>query len=132
MGLSQSKHNVFVFGDFNLHDKDWLTYSVGTNRPGYLCYKNKPDYLCYISNNLIQMINFPWIPDCGCHSPALLDLYLPLTLVFVLQWLSLHWESLIMFLSQFLMAFLQKGMLLFIEELIAILMILCNHLRVVL
>ena len=27
--------NVFVFGDFNVHQKDWLTYSVGTDR---LCY----------------------------------------------------------------------------------------------
>ena len=24
--------NVFVFGDFNVHHKDWLTYSGGTNR----------------------------------------------------------------------------------------------------
>ena len=30
--------NVFVFGDFNVHHKDWLTYSGGTNRPGELCY----------------------------------------------------------------------------------------------
>ena len=24
--------NVFVFGDFNVHRKDWLTYSGGTGR----------------------------------------------------------------------------------------------------
>ena len=31
--------NVFVFGDFNVHRKDWLTYSGGTDhRPGELCY----------------------------------------------------------------------------------------------
>ena len=30
--------NVFVFGDFNVHHKDWLTYSSGTDRPGKLCY----------------------------------------------------------------------------------------------
>ena len=24
--------NVFVLGDFNVHHKDWLTYSGGTNR----------------------------------------------------------------------------------------------------
>ena len=30
--------NVFVFGDFNVHHKDWLTYSGGTDRPGELCY----------------------------------------------------------------------------------------------
>ena len=28
--------NVFVFGDFNIHQKDWLTYSGGTDRPGEL------------------------------------------------------------------------------------------------
>ena len=27
---------VFVFGSFNVHDKDWLTYSGGTDRPGEL------------------------------------------------------------------------------------------------
>ena len=30
--------NVFVFGDFNVHHKDWLTYSGGTDRPGEFCY----------------------------------------------------------------------------------------------
>ena len=28
--------NVFVFGDFNVHHKDWLTYFGGANRPGEL------------------------------------------------------------------------------------------------
>ena len=28
--------NVFVFGDFNVHQKDWLTYSGGTDQPGEL------------------------------------------------------------------------------------------------
>ena len=28
---------VFVFGDLNIHQKDWLTYSGGTDRPGELC-----------------------------------------------------------------------------------------------
>ena len=45
--------NVFVFGDFNVHHKDWLTYSGGTDRPGELCYN-----FC-ISNDLTQMVNFP-------------------------------------------------------------------------
>ena len=29
--------NVFVFVDFNVHHKDWLTHSGGTDRPGELC-----------------------------------------------------------------------------------------------
>ena len=63
--------NVFVFGDFNVHHKDWLTYSGGTDRPGQVCYNFS------ISNNLVQIVNFPTrIPDCDSHSPALLDLFL--------------------------------------------------------
>ena len=62
--------NVFVFGDFNVYHKDWLTYSGGTGRPGELCYNFS------ISNDLTQMVNFPTqIPDCDSHSPALLDLF---------------------------------------------------------
>ena len=30
--------NVFVFGDFNAHHKDQLTYPSGTDRPVELCY----------------------------------------------------------------------------------------------
>ena len=29
---------MFVFGDFNIYHKDWLTYSRGTDRPGEVCY----------------------------------------------------------------------------------------------
>ena len=51
--------NVFVFGGFHDHHKDWLTYSGR------------------ISNDLTQIVNFPTqIPDCDSHSPALLDLFL--------------------------------------------------------
>ena len=63
--------NFFVFGDFNVHHKDWLTYSSGTDRPGELCYN------FFISNDLTQMVDFPTrIPDCDSHTPALLDLFL--------------------------------------------------------
>ena len=63
--------NVSVFGDFNVHHKDWFTYSGGTDRPGELCYNFS------ISNDLTQMVNFPTrIPDCDSHSPALLDFFL--------------------------------------------------------
>ena len=69
--LSINSSAVFVFGDFNIHHKDWLTYSGGTDRPGELCYNFS------ISNYLTQIVNFPTqIPDCDFHSPALLDLFL--------------------------------------------------------
>ena len=64
--------NVFAFGDFNVHDKDWLTYSGGTNLPGEFCYN-----FSQISNDLTQMVNFPTrIPGFDSHGPALLDLFL--------------------------------------------------------
>ena len=55
---------MFVFGDFNVHHKDWLSYSGETERPGGLGYNFS------ISNDLT------WTPDCDSHSPALLDLFL--------------------------------------------------------
>ena len=59
------------------------------------------------------MFNFPTqIPDHDSHIPALLDLLFLLSLVFVLQWPSLHWEIQIMLLSQFPLTShqAQKGM----------------------
>ena len=59
--------NGFIFGDFNIHHKDWLTYSGGTDGSGKLCYNFS------ISNDINQKVNFPTgIP----LSLALLDLFL--------------------------------------------------------
>ena len=88
---------MFLFGDFNDHHKDWLTYAGETDRSGELCKSFS------ISKNLTQMANFPTlIPDCDSHRPALLDLFLPFdasicsTMDFPVQ---------IMFLSQFPLTF---------------------------
>ena len=63
--------NLFVFGNFNAHHKDWLNYSCGTDRLGELCYN------FYIPNNITPIVNFStWIPDCDSHSPALSDLFI--------------------------------------------------------
>ena len=63
--------NVFVFRDFNIHHKDWLPYSGGTDLPGELCYNFS------VSSDLTQMLNLPTrIPGCDSHSPALLDLFI--------------------------------------------------------
>ena len=63
--------NKFVFGDVTVYHKDWLTYSGKTDIPGELC----DNFL--ISNDLTQMANFSTrIPDCDCHSPALLNFFL--------------------------------------------------------
>ena len=69
LSINQSAH-VFVFGDFNIHRKDWLTFSGATDRPEELCYNSS------ISNNLTQIVNFPTlIPDCDSRRPALLNLF---------------------------------------------------------
>ena len=69
--LTNSSANVFVFGNFNVHHKDSLTYSGGTDRPGELCWNFS------ISYDFTQIVNFPTqIPDCDSHSPALLELFL--------------------------------------------------------
>ena len=55
--LSINPSAVFVFGDFNVHHKDWFTYSVGTERPGEVGY------------------NFS-VSNDHSRSPALLDFFL--------------------------------------------------------
>ena len=63
--------SVNVFGDFNAHHKDWLTYCGGTDTPGEFCYNFS------VSKDLTQIVNCPTrIPDCDSHSPALLDFFL--------------------------------------------------------
>ena len=63
--------NLFVSGGFNVHHKDWLTYSGGTDRPGELCCNYS------VSNDFTKMVNFPTcIPDWDSHMPALLDFFL--------------------------------------------------------
>ena len=75
---------VFIFGDFNVHHKDWLTYSGGTDRSGEL----RP-----YSDLTVFSVLLVWI------------YFFLLMLVFVPQRLSLHWEILIMLLSQFPLTF---------------------------
>ena len=43
--------NVFVFGNFNVHHKDWITYSIVELQELANSVK--------ISNDLTQMVNFP-------------------------------------------------------------------------
>ena len=100
--LSINPSAVFVFGDFNVHHKDWLTYSGGTDRLGELCYNFS------ISNDITQMVTFL----LGSQTVILIVLlfwtyFFLLMLVFVLQWISLNWEILIMLLSQFPFTFHQ-------------------------
>ena len=100
--LSIKPSAVFFFGDFNVHHKDWLTYSGGTDQPAELCY----DFS--ISNDLTQMVNFPaGIPNLILMVLPFCIYFFLLTLVFVLQWLSLHWEILIILFSQFPLTFHQ-------------------------
>ena len=64
---STHMHGLAVY----VHHKDWLIYSVGTDRCGELYYNFS------ISNDLTQMVNFPThMPDCDSHSLTLLHLFL--------------------------------------------------------
>ena len=88
--------NVFVFGYFNVHHKDWLTYSSGTDRPGELCYNFS------ISNDLTQIVNFPTrITDCDSHCPALSDLFISYDASICSTMAFSPLENLIMLLSHF-------------------------------
>ena len=111
--------NIFVFGDFKVHHKDWLTYYGGTDRPGELCYNFS------ISSDLTQMFNFlTRIPDCDSHSPALLDSFLSSD-ASSYSTVAFHCEILIMLKSQFSLTFLQihNGMPHFIAWLMTILVL---------
>ena len=52
--------NVFVFGDFNFHHKDWLNYSSKTGRSGELCYNSSTSqerkFLNCLLKSLILML----------------------------------------------------------------------------
>ena len=92
--LSINPSAAFAFGNFNVHHKDWLTYSGGTDRPDELSFIFSILHdLSYLDSRLILIV---------LH---FLISYFLLMLVFVLQWLSLHEE--IMFLSQFPLTFHQ-------------------------
>ena len=111
--------NMFVFGDFSIHHKNWLTYSCGNDRSDGLCY------------NISQVTLHRWLTFLLVSLSVILTV-LPfwiylflLMLVFVLQWLSLHWEILIMLLPQFPLTFhnIYNRMPRFIPLLMTILML---------
>ena len=90
--------NVIIFGDFNVDHKDWLTSRNG-----------EPFYSFFLSQmTLSRCLTFLLGFQIVILIALLFWIYLFLpTLVFVLQWLSLHWEFLIMLLSQFPLTFHQ-------------------------
>ena len=75
---------MFVFGDFNVYHKGWL--SSGTDRTVELCNNFK-------ISKLTQMANFPSrIPDCDSHILGLLDLFISsdATICFTMAFLPLE------------------------------------------
>ena len=125
--------NVFVFGGFNINHKDQLlchqesritiiiqkfTVKIDTlsDRSSELCHNFS------IPSDLTQMVNFPTCsPDCD-FSFGFISF---LTLEFVLQWLYLYCEILIMLLPQFPLTFyhIHNGIPQFIAWLITILVL---------
>ena len=96
--------NVFVFGDFIVHHKNWSTCSGGSERPCEICY----DFSA-ASNDLTQMVNFLLGSLTVTLTILLLWIFFFLLMqVFVLQWLSLYCcKILIVLLSQFPLTFCQ-------------------------
>ena len=108
--------NVFFFGDFNIHHEDWLTYFGGTDRSGELLQN-------LLKSGLLRWLTFLLGSRRLWQSCSFWIYFFLLTLVYVLQCLSLHWEFRIMLLSQFLLTFhhIDNGMPRFIKLLRTIL-----------
>ena len=85
------------------YQKDWQTYYGRSDRSGELYYD-------FSRMTLLRWLTFLLGFLTVIHTVLLFWIYLSLlTLVVVLQWLSLHWEILIMFLSQFPSTFHQNS-----------------------
>ena len=92
--------NVFVFGDFNIHHRDWLTYSSRTDR--------LVNFVIMFRMTLLRWLTFLLRSLTVTLTVLLFWIYFYLlTLVFVLQWIFPHWETLVMLLSQFPLTFHQ-------------------------
>ena len=70
--------SVFVL-DFDIHQKYWLVYSGGTDRPGKLCYNFKlPFWSCHVVS---VFIDFPANPKQDTHFTGR-----AFTLLFLVDW----------------------------------------------
>ena len=91
-----SSANAFIFGDFNVHHKDWLAYS------SELVDHVNSDIIFLFQLTLLKWLTFLLRSLTVTLTVLLFLIYsFLLTLAFGLQWLSLHWEILIMLLSPF-------------------------------
>ena len=81
--------NAFVFGDFNVHYRDWVIYSDGTDRSGELYY-NFYNLLCYNQMTLFRWLTFLLGSQTVILTVLLFWIYLFLMMLFAVQWLSLH------------------------------------------
>ena len=97
MMFSQSTHLLMYWSI------ETLTFIIRTVKPILV-------ELCYnvsISNDPTQINSPTRIHNCYYHSPAHLDYFFPLNLIFTLQYLSLCWKIQIMLFSQFPLDVLQ-------------------------
>ena len=83
--------NMFVFGDLNVRHKDWLTYSGVWWTPLYFLLSQMAllKWLTFLLRSLTVTLTVLIFWIC----------FFLFILVFVLQWLSLHWEILIILVS---------------------------------
>ena len=92
----------FSLETLNVHPKDWLTYYGGTGRPG------EPCQFFLSQMTLLRCLTFLLGSLTVTRTVLFWISFFLQTLVFVVQWVSLDWEILIMLLSQFPLTFRQS------------------------
>ena len=60
--------NVFVFVDFNVHHKDWLNYSGGTNQPGKIIFISQMTLLRWLTFLLRSQTVILIVPLLDCQN----------------------------------------------------------------
>ena len=87
--------NKFVFVYSNIQHKDWITFSSRTDRPVDLC------YIFFSSQTtLFRLLTIELMSMIVIFKFLLFWIYFfLLNLVYILQWVLLHWEILILLLS---------------------------------
>ena len=102
MRFFQSTHLLFLLVDLHVHHKDWQTLLVDLiDMVNSYNFKWSQMTLILLSQMALLRWLTQWDSWLWLSQSSLLDLFFLVTQVFVIQWLSLHWEILIMWLYQF-------------------------------
>ena len=67
--------NAFIFGDFNIHHKDWLTYSSRTDRPGELLCSKMAFSPLGNSDHVVVSVSIDFLSNSKWNAPFHCILY---------------------------------------------------------